>query len=101
MAPSSLLHSSSFRCTRGTPWPAAAQTGHQAVDAEDVWPTSHPLYCPPVLPSVLQATRQSMLKKYGEIRHAMDRLHNTRLSNYERIECLDDIRRWAPLGGGS
>jgi hypothetical protein len=41
-----------------------------------------------------------MLKKYGEIRHAMDRLHNTRLSNYERIECLDDIRRWAPLGGG-
>ena len=36
-----------------------------------------------------------MLKKYGEIRHAMDRLHNTRLSNYERIECLDDIRRRA------
>ncbi|KAL4423808.1 hypothetical protein ABPG75_001109 [Micractinium tetrahymenae] len=39
-----------------------------------------------------QATRQSMLKKYGEIRHAMDRLHNTRLSNYERLETLDEIR---------
>ncbi|KAL4856631.1 Phosphoenolpyruvate carboxylase 1 [Chlorella vulgaris] len=39
-----------------------------------------------------QATRQSLLKKYGEIRHAMDRLHNTRLSNYERLECLDEIR---------
>lgn len=39
-----------------------------------------------------QATRQSMLKKYGAIRHAMDRLHNTRLSNYERLECLDEIR---------
>jgi len=35
-----------------------------------------------------------MLKKYGEIRHAMDRLHNTRLSNYERLETLDEIRRW-------
>ncbi len=44
-----------------------------------------------------QATRQSMLKKYGEIRHAMDRLHNTRLSNYERLETLDEIRR---QGGG-
>jgi hypothetical protein len=32
--------------------------------------------------------RQSLLKKYGQIRHAMDRLHNTRLSNYERLECL-------------
>ncbi|KAL4446268.1 hypothetical protein ABPG77_003075 [Micractinium sp. CCAP 211/92] len=39
-----------------------------------------------------QATRQSMLKKYGEIRHAMGRLHNTRLSNYERLETLDEIR---------
>lgn len=38
-----------------------------------------------------------MLKKYGEIRHAMDRLHNTRLSNYERLETLDEIRR---QGGG-
>jgi hypothetical protein len=51
----------------------------------------------------MQATRQSLLKKYGEIRHAMDRLHNTRLSNYERLECLDEIRRWAErvhIGGG-
>lgn len=47
----------------------------------------------PCLPACLQATRQSLLKKYGEIRHAMDRLHNTRLSNYERLECLDEIRR--------
>jgi phosphoenolpyruvate carboxylase len=39
-----------------------------------------------------QATRQSMLKKYGAIRHAMDRLHNSRLSNYEQVETLDEIR---------
>jgi phosphoenolpyruvate carboxylase len=39
-----------------------------------------------------QAMRQSMLKKYGKIRSEMDRLHNTRLSSYERLECLDEIR---------
>lgn len=50
----------------------------------------------------LQATRQSMLKKYGAIRHAMDRLHNSRLSNYEQVETLDEIRRcrcWVEQGG--
>ena len=39
-----------------------------------------------------QATRQSLLKKYSKIRHEMDRLHNTRMSQYERIECLEEIR---------
>lgn len=46
-----------------------------------------------------QATRQSMLKKYGAIRHAMDRLHNSRLSNYEQVETLDEIRRCERAGG--
>ena len=41
-----------------------------------------------------------MLKKYGAIRHAMDRLHNSRLSNYEQLETLDEIRRWGREGGG-
>jgi len=39
-----------------------------------------------------QATRQSLLKKYSKIRSEMERLHNTRMSQYERIECLDEIR---------
>lgn len=39
-----------------------------------------------------QATRQSLLKKYGKIRAEMDRLHNTRMSQYERLECLEEIR---------
>lgn len=41
-----------------------------------------------------------MLKKYGAIRHAMDRLHNSRLSNYEQVETLDEIRRCERGGGG-
>lgn len=43
--------------------------------------------------NALQATRQSMLKKYGAIRTQMDRLHNTRLSNYEKQETFDEIQR--------
>lgn len=39
-----------------------------------------------------------MLKKYGAIRAAMDRLHNSRLSNYEQLETLDEIRRRAGAG---
>lgn len=42
-----------------------------------------------------------MLKKYGAIRHAMDRLHNSRLSNYEQVETLDEIRRCERGGGGA
>ena len=39
-----------------------------------------------------QATRQSLLKKYSTIRSEMDKLHNTRMSKYEKIECLEEIR---------
>ena len=39
-----------------------------------------------------QALRQSLLKKYGAIRRDMDRLHNARMSPYERLECLEDIK---------
>ena len=39
-----------------------------------------------------QALRQSLLKKYGAVRRAMDRLHNKRLSPYERLETLEDIK---------
>jgi phosphoenolpyruvate carboxylase len=39
-----------------------------------------------------QALRQSLLKKYSQIRNEMGKLHNTRMSAYERIECLDEIR---------
>ncbi|KAL4538926.1 hypothetical protein Ndes2526B_g02798 [Nannochloris sp. 'desiccata'] len=39
-----------------------------------------------------QALRQSLLKKYSKIRFQMDRLHNTRMSPYERLECLEEIR---------
>ena len=39
-----------------------------------------------------QALRQSLLKKYGAIRKAMDKLHNARMSPYERLECLENIK---------
>ena len=39
-----------------------------------------------------QAMRQSLLKKYSKIRAEMDKLHNTRMSPYERLECLEEIR---------
>lgn len=39
-----------------------------------------------------QAMRQSLLKKYSKIRSEMERLHNTRMSPYERVECLEEIR---------
>ena len=41
---------------------------------------------------MLQALRQSLLKKYARIRSDMDRLHNQRLSPYEKIEALESIR---------
>ncbi|KAK9814631.1 hypothetical protein WJX72_009042 [[Myrmecia] bisecta] len=39
-----------------------------------------------------QALRQSLLKKYAQIRSEMDRLHNSRMSPYEKVECLEAIR---------
>lgn len=39
-----------------------------------------------------QALRQSLLKKYAKIRTDMDRLHNSRMSPLEKIECLEAIR---------
>lgn len=39
-----------------------------------------------------QAIRQSLLKKYQKIRGEMDALHNTRMTPYERLECLEEIR---------
>ena len=42
--------------------------------------------------TLLQALRQSLLKKYARIRSDMDRLHNQRLSPYEKIEALESIR---------
>lgn len=39
-----------------------------------------------------QATRQSLLKKHSIIRTDMERLHNIRMSPYERLETLDEIR---------
>ena len=42
--------------------------------------------------AALQALRQSLLKKYSTIRRDMSRLHNSRMSPYERQECLESIR---------
>eukprot|EP00887_Chlorella_sp_A99_P005836 scaffold1.g5836.t1 len=42
-----------------------------------------------------QATRQTLLKKHSIIRAEMDRLHNMRLSPYERLETLEEIRSQA------
>ena len=39
-----------------------------------------------------QALRQSLLKKYARIRYDMDKLHNSRMSPYEKIEALESIR---------
>lgn len=41
---------------------------------------------------MLQALRQTLLKKYARIRTEMDNLHNKRMSPYEKIEALESIR---------
>lgn len=40
----------------------------------------------------LQAVRQTLLKKYARIRQDMDLLHNSKMSPYEKLECLDSIK---------
>lgn len=40
----------------------------------------------------LQALRQSLLKKYSVVRSDLDALHNSRMSEYEKAECLESIR---------
>ena len=40
----------------------------------------------------MQAIRQTLLKKYARIRSDMDKLHNSRMSPYEKLECLDSIK---------
>ncbi|GBF96435.1 phosphoenolpyruvate carboxylase [Raphidocelis subcapitata] len=39
-----------------------------------------------------QAFRQSLLKKYAQVRRLLDELHNKRMSNYEKLETLEAIR---------
>ena len=39
-----------------------------------------------------QALRGSLLKKYAKIRNEIDRLHNSRMSPYEKTEALEAIR---------
>jgi phosphoenolpyruvate carboxylase len=39
-----------------------------------------------------QALRQSLLKKYSRVRRDLDNLHNSRMSAYEKAECLESIR---------
>ena len=39
-----------------------------------------------------QAFRSSLLKKYARVRQLMERLHGKRMSPYERLETLEDIR---------
>ena len=46
----------------------------------------------PEVAEFFQAIRQSLLKKYARIRHEMDKLHNSKLSPYEKLECLDCIK---------
>ena len=36
--------------------------------------------------------RQTLLKKYAKIRSDMERLHNSRMSPYETMECHEAIR---------
>ena len=42
--------------------------------------------------SAVQALRQSLLKKYTTVRSHLDNLHNSRMSAYEKAECLESIR---------
>ncbi|MEW5318243.1 MAG: hypothetical protein WDW38_009481 [Sanguina aurantia] len=39
-----------------------------------------------------QALRGSLLKKYAIVRKELDALHNKRMSNYEKTECMQNIR---------
>lgn len=36
--------------------------------------------------------RQSILRKMSRIRAEVGRLHNTSMSQYEKVECLEEIR---------
>lgn len=50
-----------------------------------------------------QALRGSLLKKYAVVRAELNRMHNERLSKYEKIECLENIRAFVQVrhqGGG-
>lgn len=42
--------------------------------------------------NTVQALRQSLLKKYSVVRSDLDSLHNSRMSAYEKAECLESIR---------
>jgi len=41
-----------------------------------------------------QALRASLLKKYAMVRKELDNLHTKRMSNYERVECLESIKSY-------
>ena len=44
--------------------------------------------------------RHSLLRKVSRIRAEMDRLHNTSMSPYEKLECLEEIRSQVGGRGG-
>lgn len=39
-----------------------------------------------------QAFRRALLKKYAKVRHLMDEMHAKRMSPYEKLECMENIR---------
>ena len=41
---------------------------------------------------MVQALRGSLLKKYAKIRAEIDKLHNSRMSPYEKVEAQEAIR---------
>lgn len=45
-----------------------------------------------------QALRMSLLKKYSNVRTEVQRLHGSRMSPYEKMECLDAIRSHVQVG---
>ena len=45
-----------------------------------------------ILLVTVQALRGSLLKKYAKIRAEIDRLHNSRMSPYEKVEAQEAIR---------
>lgn len=46
----------------------------------------------PLCVHMRQALRGALLKKYAKIRNEIDRLHNSRMSPYEKTESLEAIR---------
>lgn len=78
------IHTELFVATYLCCWSCVAES------EQSFFSLSSPLWA--MFDFMAQAIRQSLLKKYATIRSEVDRLHNSKMSPYEKLECLDTIK---------